>query len=82
MVGKVKWFNDRKGYGFLTNEKNEDIFVHFTTIKSEGHRTLIQGEKVEFTLVETERGLQAKNVVEKSVIRDLDEESCELSKEL
>ena len=70
MEGKVKWFNDRKGYGFIVGEKNEDIFVHYTTIQSEGFRSLIQGEKVEYTLVKTDKGYQAKSVIEKSLVNE------------
>ena len=62
--GKVKWFNNDKGYGFIAYNNNEDIFVHYSSILSEGYRTLVEGQYVEFELVQTDKGLQAKNVVE------------------
>lgn len=60
--GTVKWFDDRKGYGFIQRENGEDIFVHFSNIKEEGFKSLDQGEKVAFSVEETERGLQAVDV--------------------
>lgn len=60
--GKVRWFNDAKGYGFISQSSGEDVFVHHSEIQSEGFRTLAEGEEVEFELRETERGLQAVNV--------------------
>lgn len=62
MNGKVKWFNDEKGYGFINSDKEEDIFVHFSTIVNQGYKTLTQGQLVLFDLVETPKGLQATNV--------------------
>ena len=64
MVGKVKWFNNEKGYGFIEYKDNEDIFVHYSSILSQGYKTLVEGQYVEFELVQTDKGLQAKNVVE------------------
>lgn len=61
--GKVKWFNNQKGYGFIVCDGLSDIFVHHTAIKMEGYRTLKQGAEVTFDLVETEKGYQALNVV-------------------
>jgi CspA family cold shock protein len=61
--GTVKWFNDAKGYGFISRSSGEDVFVHFTSIQGEGFRTLAEGDEVEFELRETERGLQAANVI-------------------
>lgn len=61
-TGVVKWFNASKGYGFITREVGEDIFVHFTSIRGEGYRSLEEGQKVEFTVAEGEKGLQAKDV--------------------
>jgi CspA family cold shock protein len=61
--GTVKWFNDAKGYGFIQQSGGDDIFVHFSAIVGEGFRTLQEGEEVEFEVSETERGLQATNVV-------------------
>lgn len=60
--GTVKWFNDAKGYGFISRSTGDDVFVHFSSIQGEGFRTLAEGEEVEFELRETERGLQAVNV--------------------
>lgn len=63
MLGKVKWFNAEKGYGFINRGQGEDIFVHYSQIIEEGYRSLEEGQEVQFDLTETERGLQAKNVV-------------------
>ena len=60
--GTVKWFDDRKNYGFIEREVGEDLFVHFSNIEGEGFKTLKQGEKVSFEVEETERGLQAVKV--------------------
>ena len=61
--GTVKWFNDSKGYGFITRQEGDDVFVHFSAIMEEGFRTLAEGEEVEFELAETDNGCQASNVV-------------------
>ena len=61
--GTVKWFNSSKGYGFLTQNDGADVFVHFTEIRSDGFRTLEEGQRVEFSVEEGPKGLQAKNVV-------------------
>ncbi len=61
--GTVKWFNDAKGYGFLTRERGADVFVHHASIISEGFRTLSEGDRVSFEVVEGPKGLQAKNVI-------------------
>ena len=66
MQGKVRWFNPEKGFGFIDRGDGKDIFVHFSQIQLEGYKTLLEGEDVEFDLLETERGLQAKNVVKVS----------------
>lgn len=63
MRGNVKWFNNEKGYGFIEYKDGEDIFVHYSAIKQEGYKTLTEGQLVEFQLIETEKGLQAINVV-------------------
>lgn len=60
--GTVKWFNDSKGYGFLSQENGEDIFVHFTSIQGTGYRTLKEGQEVEFTVEQGPKGLSAANV--------------------
>lgn len=62
MKGKVKWFNNEKGYGFITSGDLEDIFVHYSVIKKDGYKTLTEGDDVTFRLVETTKGLQAKDV--------------------
>ena len=61
-VGKVKWFNEVKGYGFITMEDGQEVFVHYTGIKGEGFRTLNEGDDVEFEVTESNKGLQAVNV--------------------
>lgn len=62
-VGKVKWFNDSKGFGFIEREGGKDVFVHYTAIQGEGFKTLPEGVDVEFELLETERGPQAASVI-------------------
>lgn len=61
--GRVKWFNERKGYGFIEQENGPDVFVHYSAIKGEGYRTLSEGEEVEFEITQGKKGLQASNVV-------------------
>jgi CspA family cold shock protein len=61
-VGRVKWFNDSKGYGFIEQENGEDVFVHYSAIKQDGFKTLKQGDKVEFDIVKGPKGPQAANV--------------------
>ena len=61
-TGTVKWFNDRKGYGFINEEDGRDIFVHFSSIEMPGFKTLAEGEQVAFEIEESERGPEAKNV--------------------
>lgn len=60
--GTVKWFNDAKGYGFISQESGEDVFVHFSAISMEGFKTLQEGDSVEFDVTEGPKGLQATNV--------------------
>lgn len=62
-TGKVKWFNNAKGYGFIERETGEDVFVHHTAIQAEGYKTLSEGEVVNFTVVSGPKGLQATEVV-------------------
>jgi CspA family cold shock protein len=60
--GIVKWFNDRKGYGFISQEDGNDVFVHFSSINSPGYKTLAEGDRVDFDIEESDRGPEAKNV--------------------
>ena len=62
MNGTVKWFNNEKGYGFIEYKENNDIFVHYSMINQEGYKSLNEGDKVSFELVETDKGLQAREV--------------------
>jgi CspA family cold shock protein len=61
--GKVKWFDDKKGFGFITPESGKDVFVHHSEIQGEGHRTLSDGQAVSFEIAQGPKGEQAKNVV-------------------
>lgn len=61
--GKVKWFNNAKGFGFIEREQGGDIFVHYSSIQSDGYRTLKEGQTVEFSVSKGEKGLQADEVV-------------------
>jgi len=60
--GIVKWFNDRKGYGFISQEDGNDVFVHFSSIEATGYKTLSEGDNVDFEIEESDRGPEAKNV--------------------
>lgn len=60
--GVVKWFNDRKGYGFIEREEGDDVFVHYNDVAGEGYRSLMEGEKVEFEVVRDPKGLRAEEV--------------------
>jgi CspA family cold shock protein len=62
VTGTVKWFNASKGYGFITQENGQDIFVHYTAIQGEGYRTLEEGQKVEFSIEKGPKGSQAVRV--------------------
>ena len=62
-TGTVKWFNEAKGFGFIEQESGPDVFAHFSAIKSEGFKTLVEGQKVEFTLTQGQKGPQAENIV-------------------
>jgi CspA family cold shock protein len=61
-AGTVKWFNDTKGFGFIRSDDGQDVFVHHTAIEAEGHRTLREGERVEFEVTQGPKGLKAVNV--------------------
>jgi CspA family cold shock protein len=60
--GNVKWFNDAKGYGFISQEDGEDVFVHFSAIQAQGFKSLAEGDRVEFEVTRGPKGLQAANV--------------------
>ena len=61
-TGTVKWFNTQKGYGFISREDGEDVFAHYSSIKSDGFRNLEEGQKVEFTVTDGEKGPQAEDI--------------------
>lgn len=60
--GTVKWFNNSKGYGFITRENGEDVFVHYQSISGDGYKSLDEGQQVEFTVAQGQKGLQAQEV--------------------
>ena len=60
--GKVKWFNNSKGFGFIGQEDGADVFVHYSTLQGDGYKTLQEGDTVEFEIIEGQKGLQASNV--------------------
>jgi CspA family cold shock protein len=62
-TGTVKWFNDAKGFGFIEQESGPDVFAHYSAITGDGHKSLAEGQKVEFTLTEGQKGPQAENIV-------------------
>jgi len=62
-TGKVKWFNDAKGFGFISRENGPDVFVHFSAIQGDGFRSLAENQEVEFEVVQGQKGPQAQNVV-------------------
>ena len=72
--GKVKWFNPRKGFGFIATEDGRDIFVHYSSISGDGYKTLAEGDPVTFEIVEGDKGLRAENVTAVSA-SDTKEES-------
>ena len=61
--GTVKWFNDAKGFGFIEQESGPDVFAHFSAIAGDGHKSLAEGQKVEFTVTQGQKGPQAENIV-------------------
>ena len=62
-TGTVKWFNEAKGFGFIERESGPDVFVHYSNIVGEGYKTLAEGQKVEFTIADSDKGPQAENIV-------------------
>ena len=62
-IGRIKWFSDAKGYGFIEQEDGEDVFVHYSTIQGEGFKTLSEGQQVEFEFTQGPKGLQATKVI-------------------
>ena len=62
-TGTVKWFNEAKGFGFIAQESGPDVFAHYSAIKSEGFKTLAEGQRVEFTVKQGQKGPQAENIV-------------------
>ena len=66
MVGKVKWFNNEKGYGFIEYNDGEDIFIHYSAIEMDGYKTLSEGSLVQYELHRTDKGLQARKVLQVS----------------
>ena len=63
VTGTVKWFNDSKGFGFIEQESGPDVFAHFSAIQGDGFKTLTEGQKVEFTVTQGQKGPQAENIV-------------------
>ena len=63
ITGTVKWFNEAKGFGFIEQESGPDVFVHFSAIQADGFKTLAEGQKVEFTVTQGQKGPQAENIV-------------------
>lgn len=61
--GTVKWFSEKRGFGFIEQEDGQDLFVHFSAIQSEGFKTLVEGDRVSFEIEESDRGPKAKNVI-------------------
>ena len=62
-TGTVKWFNDAKGFGFIEQESGPDVFAHYSAISGDGHRSLAEGQRVEFTVTQGQKGPQAENIV-------------------
>jgi CspA family cold shock protein len=62
-TGTVKWFNEAKGFGFIEQDSGPDVFAHFSAISGDGFKTLIEGQKVQFTVTQGQKGLQAENIV-------------------
>ena len=76
-TGKVKWFNNAKGYGFIERSQGGDVFVHHSAIQSDGYRSLEEGQSVEFTVVEGPKGLQAQEVTRSEEIESAESATSE-----
>lgn len=63
VTGTVKWFNETKGFGFIQQESGPDVFAHFSAIKGDGFRTLVEGQRVEFTITQGQKGPQAEDII-------------------
>lgn len=63
VTGQVKWFNDKKGYGFIAGDNGDDVFVHYSSISGDGYRTLAENTRVEYTVKQGPKGLQAEEVI-------------------
>ena len=68
--GRVKWFNPKKGYGFIATDDGRDVFVHYSSITGKGYKTLAEGDPVSFEIVEGEKGPRAENVVQKAAPKE------------
>ena len=77
MQGRIKWLDQRKGYGFIERDDGEDVFVHYSEINMEGFKTLEDGELVEFEIAQTDRGPQAENVTRLEMGTEQSAEQCE-----
>lgn len=66
--GKVKWFNEAKGFGFIEQDSGEDVFVHYTSIQGQGFKTLKEGQRVDFEIIKGPKGLKAENVTPDSAV--------------
>lgn len=71
MKAKVKWFNNAKGYGFISEDNGEDIFIHYSNIDKDGYKTLEQGQIVEFDKVKTDKGYKATNIKPKEILQTI-----------
>lgn len=71
--GRVKWFNPKKGYGFIATDDGRDVFVHYSSITGKGYKTLAEGDPVSFEIVEGEKGPRAENVVQKAAPQETKE---------
>jgi CspA family cold shock protein len=78
--GKVKWFNTRKGYGFISSPEGPDICVHYSNISGEGYRSLAEGDTVTFDVVEGEKGLRAENVIPKQAAQAAEDKPAKKTK--